>query len=137
MLTKQKSKEQLYIASITLLVANFGSSIFSFAMGLFLLRQYSSASIFGISQAIGPIVSLVIAPILRLVIDKINKKQIILFSQILSIIGLIFFAFFIVYSDNQTLLLVIFILVVLKLSDQIFDVAYMSSATLIVNNADI
>lgn len=74
MLTKQKSKEQLYIASIALLVANFGSSIFSFAMGLFLLRQYSSASIFGISQAIGPIVSLVIAPILRLVIDKISKK---------------------------------------------------------------
>jgi DHA3 family macrolide efflux protein-like MFS transporter len=137
LLTKQKSKEQLYIASIALLVANLGSSIFSFAMGLFLLRQYSSASIFGISQAIGPLVSLVIAPVLRLVIDKINKKQIILFSQILSIVGLIIFAFFIDYFDNQTLLLIIFILVILKLSDQIFDVAYMSSATLIVNSADI
>ena len=58
-MTEKKSRQQLYIASVALLVANLGSSIFSFAMGLFLLRQYSSASVFGISQAIGPVVSYV------------------------------------------------------------------------------
>lgn len=114
-----------------------GSSIFSFAMGLFLLRQYSSASVFGISQAIGPVVSLALAPVLRLFIDKANKKWIISLSQILSIIGLITFAILLLNFDNEVLLLVMFILVILRISDQIFDVAYMASATLIVDSADI
>lgn len=114
-----------------------GSSIFSFAMGLFLLRQYSSASVFGISQAIGPVVSLALAPVLRLFIDKANKKRIISLSQILSMIGLITFAILLLKFDNEVLLLVMFILVILRISDQIFDVAYMASATLIVDSADI
>lgn len=136
-MTEKKSRQQLYIASVALLVANLGSSIFSFAMGLFLLRQYSSASVFGISQAIGPVVSLALAPVLRLFIDKANKKWIISLSQILSIIGLITFAILLLNFDNEVLLLVMFILVILRISDQIFDVAYMASATLIVDSADI
>lgn len=106
-------------------------------MGLFLLRQYSSASVFGISQAIGPVVSLALAPVLRLFIDKANKKRIISLSQILSMIGLITFAILLLKFDNEVLLLVMFILVILRISDQIFDVAYMASATLIVDSADI
>ncbi|QEA57847.1 MFS transporter [Weissella hellenica] len=125
------------MASVALLIANLGSSIFSFAMGLFLLRQYSSASVFGISQAIGPVVSLALAPVLRLFIDKANKKRIISLSQILSMIGLITFAILLLKFDNEVLLLVMFILVILRISDQIFDVAYMASATLIVDSADI
>lgn len=136
-MTEKKSRQQLYIASVALLIANSGSSIFSFAMGLFLLRQYSSASVFGISQAIGPVVSLALAPVLRLFIDKANKKRIISLSQILSIIGLITFAILLLNFDNEVLLLVMFILVILRISDQIFDVAYMASATLIVDSADI
>lgn len=136
-MTEKKSRQQLYIASVALLIANLGSSIFSFAMGLFLLRQYSSASVFGISQAIGPVVSLALAPVLRLFIDKANKKWIISLSQILSIIGLITFAILLLNFDNEVLLLVMFILVILRISDQIFDVAYMASATLIVDSADI
>ncbi|WP_439818026.1 MFS transporter [Weissella paramesenteroides] len=136
-MTEKKSRQQLYIASVALLVANLGSSIFSFAMGLFLLRQYSSASVFGISQAIGPVVSLALAPVLRLFIDKANKKRIISLSQILSMIGLITFAILLLKFDNEVLLLVMFILVILRISDQIFDVAYMASATLIVDSADI
>lgn len=136
-MTEKKSRQQLYIASVALLIANLGSSIFSFAMGLFLLRQYSSASVFGISQAIGPVVSLALAPVLRLFIDKANKKRIISLSQILSIIGLITFAILLLNFDNEVLLLVMFILVILRISDQIFDVAYMASATLIVDSADI
>lgn len=136
-MTEKKSRQQLYIASVALLIANLGSSIFSFAMGLFLLRQYSSASVFGISQAIGPVVSLALAPVLRLFIDKANKKRIISLSQILSMIGLITFAILLLKFDNEVLLLVMFILVILRISDQIFDVAYMASATLIVDSADI
>ena len=106
-------------------------------MGLFLLRQCSSASVFGVSLAIGPVVSLALAPVLRLFIDKANKKRIISLSQILSMIGLITFAILLLKFDNEVLLLVMFILVILRISDQIFDVAYMASATLIVDSADI
>lgn len=136
-MTPQGLHRQLLLASAALLVANIGSSTLSFAMGLFLLKNYSSAAVFGLSQAIGPIVSLLIAPILRTFIDKISKQRIISGAQLLSIFGLLLFSVLLQVSQANLIVAILFILVILRIADQIFDVAYMASVTLIVNQQDI
>jgi len=136
-MTPKLSHRQLLFASTALLVANIGSSTFSFAMGLFLLKNYSSAAVFGLSQAIGPVVSLLIAPILRTFIDKVSKQRIISAAQLLSICGLLLFAVLLQLFKLDLIVAILFILVVLRIADQIFDVAYMASVTLIVNQHDI
>ncbi|MFC6182095.1 MFS transporter [Lactiplantibacillus daowaiensis] len=137
LMTADQSKKQLLLAVTALLFANLGSSIFSFAMGLFLLKQYSSAGVFGISQAIGPLVSLALAPILRLFIDRVPKQQLITGAQLLSIVGLIGFAGLVRLPQVSLVVAIILILVVLRIADQLFDVTYMASAVMIVAGDDI
>ncbi|WP_260289755.1 hypothetical protein [Pediococcus parvulus] len=49
--------------------------MFSFALGLFLLRKTGSAMNLGISILIGPLVSLVLLPVSGTIVDRFSHKK--------------------------------------------------------------
>ncbi|GAO99609.1 MFS transporter [Fructobacillus ficulneus] len=137
-MNEKQSTRQVYLATMSLFVGLFGSSIFSFAVGLYLLKVYTSASIFGISQVIGPLATLLMAPVIRIFIDRYPKKKIIAATQFFNIVVLLGFAAVISLNIQHIFLIAVFaLLMLLSLASQVFNVAYMSSATALVLKKDI
>ncbi|GFH41484.1 MFS transporter [Lactococcus hodotermopsidis] len=123
---EKRSLKQLRISLISTTVGVFGSSIFSFGLGLLILRETSSAMNFGMTQIIGPIVSLILLPIVGTLIDKHSHKKIIIASQIFTILSLAIFIVLYRLVDTP-MLSVIFIITMLKISDLFTGNAYQAA----------
>ena len=87
----KESRKQMIKLILTTITGNFGSSILSFIIGLLILKKTESAFNFGISQIIGPLVALVLLPFVGGVVDKYNKKIVIVIAQLFSIVSLILY----------------------------------------------
>lgn len=112
-------------------LGQFGSSLLSFVLGLYILRTISSAFLYSLSQVIGPIVAVILLPILGSIVDKYDKKKIILFSQFASCAALLVFAL-LNYTGGFDYIGVLFLLIVLKISDQFLTTSLTASTILIV-----
>lgn len=118
-------------------IGQLGSSIFSFVLGLYILKKLNCSIFFySLSQIIGPLVAIFLLPILGSAIDKYNKNRIIRFSQFLSAISLFLF---IITSRKIEIeyIHIIGLLIILKLSDQILSTSLNSSTINIVDEEDI
>ncbi|KFK72995.1 ferroportin1 family protein [Bacillus cereus] len=91
---KKSSLFQIIKVLTSHFISNFGSQVFSFGIGLFVLKETGSALSFGITILIGPLISLLLTPLVGYTVDKLNRKIIVQGAQILSILSLIFFLFF-------------------------------------------
>lgn len=89
---KNTSTIQLLKIAASLLAGKLGSGILTFAIGLTILQRTESPLLFGISQMIGPLMSFLLLPFSRSLVDTYDKKKILLFSQSLSIMGYFFTA---------------------------------------------
>lgn len=109
-----QSKKQLLIGNA---LGQFGSSILSFVLGLHILKIMESVFLYGVSQMIGPLVAIMLLPILGSIIDKYSKTTIIRISQLASCFALLGF---VLSSHSMTphYAQIIFLLIILKLSDQ-------------------
>lgn len=112
-------------------LGQFGSSLLSFVLGLYILRTISSAFLYSLSQVIGPIVAVILLPILGSIVDRYNKKKVILFSQFASCAALFVFAL-LNSTGGFDYIGVLFLLVVLKISDQFLTTSLTASTILIV-----
>ena len=111
---KKHLKTQLLIGNS---LGQFGSTILSFILGLYILRNLDSVFLYSLSQIIGPIVAVLLLPFLGSIIDKYNKNFIIKTSQTVSCIALLFF----ILSDTHITshyTQIIVLLILLKISDQ-------------------
>ena len=88
----KESRKQLIKLIMTTITGNFGSSILSFIIGLLILKKTESALNFGISQIIGPLVALILVPFVGAIVDKYNKKIVIVIAQTFSIVSLLLYA---------------------------------------------
>ena len=122
----QQRRQKLYII-ISHLFGKLGSGIFSFGIGLMILRETGSASNFGFSQIIGPVVSLLLLPVTGSVIDRLNHKKIVITAQICSIGGILLF----LAADRAALLprlsLIYILLTILAVADLFLETTYESS----------
>lgn len=109
------------------LVGKLGSSIFSFGIGLMILRETGSASNFGFSQIIGPIVALLLLPLTGSIVDKFHHKKIVIIGQIASITGVILFLLGNSFQVLPKLLLIYILLTILTIADLFLETAYSSS----------
>ncbi|WP_255416336.1 MFS transporter [Rummeliibacillus sp. POC4] len=112
---------------LSTVTGNLGSGILSFLIGLLILKNTGSALSFGISQVIGPIVALLLLPLTGSVVDKFNKKTIIIYAQLLSIFSLTGYAVIIHFQDFENLIYTYLLLIFLKISDQFLTTAFTSS----------
>ena len=98
-------------------LGQFGSSILSFVFGVYILRTMNSVFLYSVSQIVGPVVAILLLPILGSTVDKYNKNRIISVSQGISCFALITF---IVMNrgSSASFSQIVILLVALKLSDQ-------------------
>ncbi|WP_367369292.1 MFS transporter [Pediococcus ethanolidurans] len=122
------SKAQLIKVGIIALIDELGSSMFSFAVGLFLLRKTGSAMNLGISILIGPLVSLVLLPISGTIVDHFNHKKIIVICQIGIIMTMAFFSMEFQQLSDTYLVKIIVLLVLLDIFQLFIGNVFSASA---------
>ena len=113
----KESRKQLIKLIMTTITGNFGSSILSFIIGLLILKKTESALNFGISQIIGPLVALILVPFVGAIVDKYNKKIVIVIAQTFSIVSLLLYALSLNSNAETNLTNTYLLLICLKVAD--------------------
>ncbi|MHC5251619.1 MFS transporter [Listeria kieliensis] len=127
--TSQKQIVKVLLSTIT---GNLGSNILAFVIGLLILRETNSALNFGISQMIGPIVALLLLPVTGSMVDRFNRKLIIVYAQLLSMVSLAVYAVVIYFQGFEHLIYTYLLLIMLKVADQFLTTAFTASVLHIV-----
>ena len=128
----KESRKQLIKLIMTTITGNFGSSILSFIIGLLILKKTESALNFGISQIIGPLVALILVPFVGAIVDKYNKKIVIVIAQTFSIVSLLLYALSLNSNAETNLINTYLLLICLKVADQFLNNAFASSVKKVV-----
>lgn len=133
----KQSEKQITKIVASIITGNIGSSVLTFIIGLLILKETNSALNFGISQVIGPLVALILLPVTGALVDKYNKKKILICAQFLSIAALFIFGIFIFHDKGIHLLPVYVLLIFLKISDQFLTTGFTASIINLVAEKDI
>lgn len=133
-LLEKKSNIQIGKSVISSTIGQLGSQTFNFALGLLLLIKTGSSMSFAASQIISPIVSILFVPFVGPTVDKLTKKKIIIYSQLLTIIALIAYAFFFDKFQQKPLMPTLILITILSISDQFTSTAFNASAKGLVIN---
>jgi MFS family permease len=120
---EQKSRVQMQKSIVSSLFGTFGSSIFAFGLSLMLLQKTGSAMSFAISQIVGPILALVLMPLVGPAIDKYSRKKIIVISQLVTVTGLALYVLNWVLGAHHLMLSTVLLIIVMKASDQFTSTA--------------
>lgn len=132
-----KTSTQVNKVLLSTITGNLGSSVLAFIIGLLILKETDSAIYFGISQMIGPVVALLLLPFTGSIVDKYNRKNIIIFAQIFSIVALISYAGAIHLWGIDNLLFTYLLLVCLRVADQFLTTAFSASVIQVVVEEDV
>ncbi|WP_269760103.1 MFS transporter [Streptococcus dysgalactiae] len=131
-MVKKKSNRQIFLRCMLTLLSQLGSSMFVMGVSLFIFQKTNSSISFGINMIIGPLVTVLLSPIIGKIIDFFSHKRIIIINQIISALSLILYAFFFQTVENQILALTIALVIVLKVSDEFVLLSlYASSITIV------
>ncbi|EUJ33740.1 permease [Listeria floridensis FSL S10-1187] len=133
----QESKKQIFKVILSGITGNLGSGVLTFIIGLLILRETNSAFSFGISQVIGPVVALVLLPITGSIIDRFERKKIVVYAQLLSVFSLTVYVFVLYYQGFSHLIYTYLLLICLRISDQFLTTAFTASVVHIVVEDDI
>lgn len=125
-------KKQIFKIMGVIFFGNFGSSVFSFAASLYILRQTGSALGMGISLIISPVVTLLLTPYIGYVVDSFNHKKILIFSQLSTIIALSIFGLLMIAYSKYYFLELITLLIFLKIADNFLQNTLQASVTQLV-----
>lgn len=129
---EKKSKIQIFKLISSSAFGTLGSSVLSFIIGILILRNTKSVLNFGFSQMISPIISLLLLPFIGGIVDKYNKKIIVVLSQILSIVALVIYSLLLSDNIQDNILYTYILLVCLGISDKFLTTAYQTATSEIV-----
>ena len=115
----------------------FGSSMLSFALGLYVLRQTGSALGMGITLITGPLVSLVLTPFVGYVVDTMSHRKIVIVGQLASMLALLAFGIVISVWPEQYYIEIISLMVILQVTDNFFGTALQSSMISLFEGAEL
>ncbi|MCH7322502.1 MFS transporter [Solibacillus sp. MA9] len=99
--------KNVFILILGQLVSLLGSSIYSFAMGLYILSTTGSGLYFSITIALGVIPKIIFGPISGVVADRVDRKKMVVIMDILS--GIVIIAIFALSSFDSLRLIYIYI----------------------------
>lgn len=134
---QKKSKRQMEKSVISSLVGTLGSSIFSFSLGLMLMEQTGLSISFALSIMVSALVSLFFAPLVGPIVDKYNRKTIIITSQSIVIVSLILYAFYFYLLGNHLFICTVLLVIVLRISDEFTSTAQEASKANLVLERDL
>lgn len=122
-----REKKQEISIYLSIIFGNLGSKLLTFIIGLYILKDTESALNFGLSQTVGPLVGLALLPFLAGIIDKYDKKIIMLIGQSISIVALIIYLFINYYFVESLLVNTYFLLIGLNIADQVLYNCFQAS----------
>ena len=123
--------------SLISLVFNLAITSLNFFFGLYFLQITGSAFIFGTLTIIGPLVSLMLTPIMTRIVDTGSHKKILLIAQIISFVFLV--VYWVVVRDHLdvgTLSYVYILMIIIRVSEELFIVTLKASTTQLVEKYD-
>jgi len=128
---------QLIKAGSTSVINALGEVMFSFALSLKLLKVTGSALGYGTSLIIGPIIGLLLAPLIGKLIDQFPHKKLALYSQLLLIVTLIIYLGAYTLLNLNILYTSIAVVIFINIFSRIFTITYLSSTPQIVSSQSI
>lgn len=123
--------------SLISLVFNLAITSLNFFFGLYFLQITGSAFIFGTLTIIGPLVSLMLTPIMTRIVDTGSHKKILLIAQIISFVFLV--VYWVIVRDHLdvgTLSYVYILMIIIRVSEELFIVTLKASTTQLVEKYD-
>lgn len=132
-LSQLQKRKVLY----TVFFGVLGSQIFSFGLSLLILEETGSAMDFSFSLVIGPILTIIMMPFVGGIVDKYDRKKIVILAQILAIIGLVLFAGLYLMETLPKLYLIYGVIIVQRITDILFSAAYLASISQLVDQEDL
>lgn len=133
----EKSVKQMIKVITTTFFGTFGSMMLNYGISLMVLRKTGSALSFGITILLVPLINLVLSPFAGHYADKYDRKKIILYSQVLSLVTLLIFSIMYKMETMPLVLMVSIIISLLAVGDAFFSSASNASVASIVRDADI
>ncbi|WP_372585692.1 MFS transporter [Enterococcus lactis] len=118
---EQQSKKQVMKAAISSLIGTFGSSIFTFGLSLMLLEKTGLAISFVLASVIQPILAIFLTPIVGPIVDRYDRKKVIIISQLVTLVILAIYGLYwglSAHPQKGILLQSILLIIVLKATDQ-------------------
>lgn len=100
-------KKNIFMLILGQVVSIFGSSIYSFAMGLYILSTTGSGLYFSITIALGTIPKIIFGPISGVVADRVDRKKMIVIMDLLC--GIVVIALFVLSSFDSLRLIYIYL----------------------------
>lgn len=123
----------LYILGLA--TSLFGTYTYNFAIGLYVLNQTGSAQSFATTLIIGILPVILFGPLSGSIVDRCNKQQIIILSDLLS--GILFLCLFFVFRAGQLSLQLIYITTfIISILSTLFNNGMMAAKTLIFSEDD-
>lgn len=113
-----------------------GSSMFSFSLGLMLLERTNLSIGFGLSIMMTSIVSIFLSPFVGPIVDKINRKVIIIW-QTMAIVALCLYWLLTSRSNEYLFLYSLILVLILAIVDEFTSVAQESSKVNMVVESDL
>ncbi len=133
--TNIKSKREIINLSLFFLgklVSLFGTSIYTFAMGLYILKETGSGLSFATNLVIGLLPIVLISPFAGVLADRFNRKKIVVLMDLLSGIMLIGF-YFVSISKGLNIMMIYITTFVLTVLSVIFSISLEAGKTNIVS----
>ncbi|WP_338216013.1 MFS transporter [Companilactobacillus muriivasis] len=135
---KRKSGVQISLAISSLFIGSFASELFTFALGMYVLKVYKSSILFSLIIFIGPFLSFIFSPFIGHLVDHFNHKRIVVMAQVASTLVLSIVAYFLFVVGNKIYFPTIIVVLagLLELCDAFQSTAYKASTTGVVPTAD-
>jgi len=106
---------------------SLGTTFFSFGIGIYVFQITGSPLSFGLSQLIGPLLIAISSPINLFLIQKFNKRYIILSSRLIFLVSLLVYAFSMNNNNIIPFFSIVVIMMIHSVLNHLFLVSYDSA----------
>ena len=120
----------------SVLFAELGSSIFTFALSLSILAKTNSATAYSTVLVVGAVTSIILTPLIGYIVDRFPKRALLIGSQLVSIVSLLVFGLFLQWGGQVSVISVSILTVFLNISDISYGSTLMTSAVYIVSSEE-
>lgn len=130
---KHASQKQIKKAVTSDFIGSFSSSLFNFAISLYILKLTGSAMNFGTTLLIGPLIGIVFSPLIGYLADHYDHKKVMIRTQLGCIVLLVVYSVFFPVLGQWHYLMVLVMVATLGLNTRIFSVTYLAAVSRLVD----
>ncbi|WP_353947970.1 MFS transporter [Sporolactobacillus sp. Y61] len=127
------SEKQIKKAVTSDFVGSFSSSLFNFAISLYILKLTGSAMNFGTTLLIGPLIGILFSPVIGYVADHFDNKRVMIISQTGCALLLLLYSVLFPVLNDWHYLMVLFIVATMGLNIRFFNITYQASVSRLVD----